>query len=108
MLVSGAGLRFVAFWDRRLRPLRENLSLGVPGRAPLSQFGRMSREDHLVVWPVLMFVVTIVVLLALDDALWMTFDSALALYGPLVAVLSGYVLFKSVVRGVRLIGNQFT
>ena len=108
MLVSGAGLRFVAFLDRRLRPLRENLSLGVPGRAPLSQFGRMSREDHLVVWPVLMFVVTIVVLLALDDALWMTFNSALALYGPLVAVLSGYVLFKSVVRGVRLIGNQFT
>ena len=46
MLVSGAGLRFVAFWDRRLRPLRENLSLRVPGPPSLSQFGRMSREDH--------------------------------------------------------------
>jgi hypothetical protein len=108
MLVSGAGLRFVAFWDRRLRPLRENLSLGVPGRPPLSRFGPMSREDHLVVWPALIFVVTIVVLLALDDALRMTFDSALALYGPLVTVLSGFVLFKSAVRGVRLIGDQFT
>jgi hypothetical protein len=108
MLVSGAGLRFVAFWDRRLRPLRENLSLGVPSRPALSQFGPMSREDHLVVWPALIFVVMIVVLLALDDALWMTFDSALALYGPLVAVFGAYVLFKSAVRGVRLIGNQFT
>jgi hypothetical protein len=38
----------------------------------------------------------------------MTFDSALALYGPLVTVLSGFVLFKSAVRGVRLIGDQFT
>ena len=68
----------------------------------------MSREDHLVVWPALIFVATIVVLLALDDALWGTFKSALALYGPLVAVLSGYVLFKSVVRGVSLIRRQFT
>jgi hypothetical protein len=68
----------------------------------------MSREDHLVVWPALIFISVIAVLLALDEALWMTFESALALYGPLVAVLSGYVLFKSVARGVSLIGRQFT
>ena len=108
MLVSGAGLRFVAFWDRRLRPLRENLSLRVPGSLSLSHLGRMSREDHRVVWPALIFVGAIGVLLALDDALWMTFESALALYGPLVVVLGGYVLFKSAVRGARLIGNQLT
>jgi hypothetical protein len=108
MLVSGAGLRFVAFWDRRLRPLRDDVSLGVTGRPPLSQFSPMSREDHLVVWPALIFIAVIAVLLALDEAMWMTFESALALYGPLVAVLSGYALFKSVARGVSLIGRQFT
>ena len=70
MLVSGAGLRFFAFWDRRLRPMCENLA----GPPPLFQFGRMSREDHLVVWPALIFVAAIVVLLALDDALWVTFE----------------------------------
>ena len=74
MLVSGAGLRFVAFWDRRLRPLRESLTLRVPGPLSLSQFGRMSREDHRVVWPVLIFVGAIGVLLALDDALWGLFS----------------------------------
>jgi hypothetical protein len=108
MLLSGAGLRFAAFWERRLRPFRKNLSLGVARRPPLSRFGRMSREDHLVVWPALTFVTAIVVLLALDDSLWMTFVSAFALYGPLVVVLSGYVLFKAVARGVSLIGRQFT
>jgi hypothetical protein len=108
MLVSGAGLRFVAFLDRRLRPLRENLSLRVPRTRPFLKFDRMSREDHLVVWSALTFVCAITILLALDDALWGIFESALALYGPLVVVLGGYVLFKSVVRGVRFIGNQFT
>jgi hypothetical protein len=108
MLVSGAGLRFVAFCDRRLRPMCENLSLRDAGPPPLFQFGRMSREDHLVVWPALIFVAAIVVLLALDDALWVTFESALALYGPLVVALGGYILFKSVVRGVSLIRSQFT
>ena len=34
----------------------------------------MSREDHLVVWPVLIFVSVIVVLLVLDDALWGFFE----------------------------------
>ena len=108
MLVSGAGLRFVAFWDRRTRLLGEKPSLGVAGRPPLSQFGRLSHKDHLVVWPALIFVAAIVVLLALDDSLWMTFESVLALYGPLAAVLSGYVLFKSVARGVSLIGRRLT
>jgi hypothetical protein len=68
----------------------------------------MSREDHLVVWPALIFVAAIVVLLALDDTLWVTFESALALYGPLVVALGGYILFKSVVRGVSFIRSQFT
>jgi hypothetical protein len=95
-----------AFSDRKLRPLRENLSLRVPGPPSLSLFGRMSREDHRVVWPVLIFVGAIGGLLALDDSLWGLFESALALYGPLVMVLGGYVLFKSAVHGVRLIGNQ--
>jgi hypothetical protein len=108
MLVSGAGLRFVAFCDRRLRPMCESLSLRDPDPPPLFQFGRMSREDHLVVWPALIFVAAIVVLLALDDTLWVTFESALALYGPLVVALGGYILFKSVVRGVSFIRSQFT
>jgi hypothetical protein len=86
----------------------ENLSLRDAGPPPLFLFGRMSREDHLVVWPALIFVATIVVLLALDDALWVTLESALALYGPLVVALGGYVLFKSVVRGVSFIRSQFT
>ena len=108
MLVSGAGLRFVAFCDRRLRQMCESLSLRDPDPPPLFQFGRMSREDHLVVWPALIFVAAIVVLLALDDTLWVTFESALALYGPLVVALGGYILFKSVVRGVSFIRSQFT
>ena len=101
MLVSGAGLRIVAFADRRLRPLRENHPLRVPGPSSVSQFGRMSREDHLVVWPVSIFIGVIVVLLALDDALSALFESALALYGPPVVVLGGYALLKSAVREIR-------
>ena len=58
-------------------------------------------------WPVLIFVGVIVVLLVLDDALWGFFESALALYGPLVVVVGAYVLFKSAVRGVRFIASQF-
>ena len=106
-LVSGAGLRVVAFSDRRLGHLRENLPLRVPGPPKVSHFGGMSREDHLVVWPVLIFVGVIVVLLVLDDALWGLFESALALYGPLVVVFGAYVLLKSAVRGIRFIGSQF-
>jgi hypothetical protein len=108
MLVGAAGLRFAAFWDRRLRSLREDLSLRVPGPPRLSQFSRMSCEDYLVVWPALALVGAIVLLLALDDALWGIFESALALYGPLVVVLGGYIMFKSVARGVSLIRSQFT
>jgi hypothetical protein len=102
-LVSGAGLRVVAFLDRK-RHLRESHPLRVPSPPRVSPFGRMSREDHLVIWPVLIFVGVIVVLLARDDALWGLFESALALYGPLVVVL---VLFKSAVRGIRFMGSQF-
>ena len=50
-------------------------------------------------WPVLIFVGVIVVLLVLDDALWGFLESALALYGPLVVVVSAYVVFKSAGRG---------
>jgi len=107
MLVSGAGLRVVAFLDRK-RHRSESDPSRVPGPPRISPFGRMSRENQLVVWPVLTFVAVIVVLLALDDALWGLFESALALYGPLVVIFGAYVLFKSVVRGVRLIGSQFS
>ena len=107
MLVSGAGLRFAAFWGRGLQRLRENPSLGSGWRPPFSQFG-MSREEHLVVWPALIFIAAIVVLLAFDNALWGTFESVLALYGPLVVALIGYVLFKSMIRGVSLVGRQFS
>jgi hypothetical protein len=106
MLVSGAGLRFVAFADRRLRPLCQNRTLRVSGPPSVSQFRRMSRKDHLVVWPVLIFVGVIAALLALDDALWGLFDLALALYGPLVVVLGAYVLLKSSVRRIRLIASK--
>ena len=107
MLVSGAGLRVVAFSDRKLQRLRENLPLKVPAPPRDPQFRAISREDHLVVWPVLIFVGVIVVLLVLDDALWGFFELALALYGPLVVVVSAYVLFKSADRGVRFIASQF-
>ena len=107
MLVSGAGLRFAAYSYRESRHLRENLPSRVPGPLKVSQFGRMSREDHPVVWPVLIFVGVIVVLLVLDDALWGLFESALALYGPLVVVFGAYVLLKSAVRGIMFIVSQF-
>ena len=98
MLVSGAGLRVVAFLDRK-RHLSESDPSRVPGPPRISQFGRMSRENQLVVWPVLTFVAVIVVLLALDDALWGLFESALALYGPLV-VIFGTLCFVQI-RGSR-------
>jgi hypothetical protein len=107
MLVSGAGLRFAAYSSRESRHLRENLPARVPGPPKVSQFGGMSREGHIVVWPVLIFVGVIAVLLVLDDALWGFFESALALYGPLVVVFGAYVLLKSAVRGIMFIGSQF-
>jgi hypothetical protein len=107
MLVSGAGLRVVAFLDRK-RHLSESDPSRVPGPPRISPFGRISRENQQVVWPVSTLVAVIVVLLALDDALWGLFESALALYGPLVVIFGANVLFKSVVRGVRLIGSQFS
>jgi hypothetical protein len=94
LLIGGAGLRFVVFWDRRLRPLLENLFLKVAGPSPLFHFDRMSRKDHLAVWPALLFVAPIVVLLALDHALWGTLESALALYGPPIAVLGVICVVK--------------
>jgi hypothetical protein len=54
----------------------------------------------------LLFVAAIVVLLALDHAMWVTLESALALYGPPIAVLGVYALLKSAARGVSLIGRQ--
>jgi hypothetical protein len=108
MLVTGAGLRVVAFSDRRLQHLSENHPLKVPDPPKVSRFGGMSRGDHLVVWPVLIFVGVIMFLLVLDDALWGFFESALALYGPLLMVVGAYVLFKSADRGIRFIGSQFT
>jgi hypothetical protein len=66
----------------------------------------MSRENRLVVWCALLFVAGIIVLLALDDALWDTLEAALVLYGPTVAVLGAYMLSKSAVRCVSFIGRQ--
>lgn len=108
MLVSGAGLRVAAFSDRKKRLLRESNPLRAPAPPGDSKFGQMYREDHLVVWPALFFVGVMVVLLALDDALWFFFKSALGLYGPLVVVFGTYALFRSAIRGVRLIASQFT
>jgi len=102
MLVSGAGLRIVAFADRRLRPTHESHSLRFPDPSSVSQFGRMAREDHLVVWPVFIFVSVIMVLLVLDGALSVFFESALVLYGPPVVVLGAYALLKSAVRDIRI------
>ena len=86
--------------------MREDLFLKVAGPSPLFHFDRMSRQHHLAVWPALLFVAAIVVLLALDHALWGTLETALALYGPPIAVLGVYVLFKSAARGMSLIGRQ--
>ena len=108
MLITGAGLRVAAFSDRTLRHQREHPSLRFSSSSRTSQFGRTSRDDRLVVWPALIFVGVIVVLLAVDDALWGLFELALALYGPLVVVLGAYVLVMSAVRGIRFIGGQFT
>ena len=125
MLVGGAGLRVVAFLDRKSRYLHESLPLQVHAPVSVSQFSRMSREDYLneqviqadqrlqgvngekIVWPVLIFFGIILVPLVLDDALWQLFESALALYGPIAALLGAYVLLMSAVRGVRFIGSQF-
>jgi hypothetical protein len=106
MLVSGAGLRIVAFADRRLRPLHESHFLRFSDPSSVSQFGRMAREDHLVVWPVFIFVGVILVLLVLDDALSVFFQSALVLYGPPVVVLGAYALLKSAVREIRIVRRR--
>ena len=111
MLVIGAGLRCFAFLDRKLRS------------RDVSQFSGMAREieqdrrpprfdggyvqNLLILWPALIFVGVIAVLLAFDDALWGFFQSALALYGPLVVVLGAYVLLKAAVRGTNLSKSQF-
>jgi len=97
MLVGGAGLRLAAFWNRRLGPLPENLASRIGRPSTFSQFP-MSREDQLVVWPALLFVAAIVALLASDNSLRGTAESALTLYGPPITVLGGYLLFKSASR----------
>jgi hypothetical protein len=97
MLVGGVGLRLAAFWDRRSGPLCENLASRIASPSAFAQF-RMSREDHLVVWPALLFVAAIVALLAVDHSLRGTVESALTLYGPPTAILGGHLLFKSATR----------
>jgi hypothetical protein len=103
VLVGGAGLRLAAFWDRTLR---ESFSLRSPNRPTLSQFADVYREDRRVVWCALLFVSGIIVLLALDDALWVTLVAASVLYGPPVALLGGYMLLKSAVRRLNFMGRQ--
>jgi hypothetical protein len=106
VLVAGAGLRLAAFWDRRLRPLRESFSLRSPSRPTLSQFTHMHREDRRVVWWALLFVAGIMVLLALDDALWDTLVAASVLYGPPTAVLGAYMLSKAAIHRLSFAGRQ--
>jgi hypothetical protein len=106
VLVAGAGLRLAAFCDRRLWPLRESFSLRSPSRPTLSRFAHMYREDRRAVWCALPFVSGIIVLLALDDALWDTLVAASVLYGPPIAVLAGYVLLRSAVRRLSFMGRQ--
>jgi len=129
MLVCGAGLRVAAFLDRKSRHLGENLPLSVHGLPGVPQFGGMSREGHmneqvmpadrrlqgvnrgqrkdrLIVWPLEIFVGVILIALALDHALQTLFETALVLYGPVIAVVVAYVLLKSAVRGVKFIEGQ--
>ena len=106
MLAGGAGLRLAAFWDRRLRSLRESVSLRRPSRPALSQFARMFRGNRGVAWCVLFFVAGMIVMLSLDHALSDTLEAALVLYGPPTAVLAAYILLKSAVRRVSFIGRQ--
>jgi hypothetical protein len=67
----------------------------------------MSREDHLVVWPLLVFIGVIVILLTLDHAWWWLFELGLALYGPLVVLLGAYALYRSAARGIWFMGRRF-
>ncbi|MGB7097488.1 MAG: hypothetical protein WBD95_01800 [Xanthobacteraceae bacterium] len=99
MLVVGAGLRVARFSHEKLRRPRATLPLSVGGSPAAARLGSKPGEDRLIVWPVFVFLAAIMVLLALDDAIWGFFESALALYGPVLAILGVYVLLKSVVRG---------
>jgi hypothetical protein len=90
MLVSGAGLRFVAFWNRRLRSLLKGFPSTASGSILLCPFGKMPQRES--VSFAFILITGVVVLLAFDRALWMTFESALALYGPFLAVVCGYAL----------------
>jgi hypothetical protein len=107
MLVGGAGLRIAAFSNQKLLHLRENLPLGAYGLPRVSQFGRTSRADRLIVWPLLIFVGAMLVLLILDDALWEFMAAVLALYGPPIVVFAAYVLLKLPLHRVKIIRNQF-
>jgi hypothetical protein len=97
MLVGAAGLRFVVFWDGRLRPLGKSISVKISGAPLRSLLGRMFHGRF--VWSALSFITTIIILLTLDDALGTAFDASFVLYGPSVAVLAGYELLKSTIRG---------
>jgi hypothetical protein len=104
LLVSGACLRFVAFWHRRLRPwcVRPNLkALGQP-----RQIARTLGSHCVVGAPLLIFVAIIVALLEVDDALSEAFSAAETLYGPLVVLIVVYVSLKSLSRGVIFIGSR--
>ena len=67
------------------------------------ELGSKPGDDRLIVWPAFAFLAAIMVLLALDDAIWGLFESALALYGPVLAILGVYFLLKSAIRGRRFI-----
>ena len=103
MLITGAGLRVVAFSDRKLRHSHENRPLSVRGPSRVSRLGAMSRDDHLIIWPALIFVGLIAVLLVLGHPPRQLFNSTLALYGPLVVVLGLYILSRLVIRGINFI-----
>jgi hypothetical protein len=92
---------------RSLSPQRYRVAPAARLQSQLGTDIEVCDTVRLVIWPVLIFVVVIVVLLAIDDALLGLLESALALYGPLVVVLGVYVLFKLALHGIRFIGSQF-
>lgn len=122
MLVGGAGLRVAAFLGGKSRQTGEDLAfLEVQGPPRASEFGEMSRaasrklreadreqrKDHLIVWPLGIFVCVCLIALALDHALRQLFQTALVLYGPVIVIVVAYFLLKSAVSGVKFIGGQF-
>lgn len=78
----------------------------MPADRRLQGVNRGQRKDRLIVWPLEIFVGVILIALALDHALQTLFETALVLYGPVIAVVVAYVLLKSAVRGVKFIEGQ--